>query len=165
MADNKGVSLVQVIIAIVIIIIITSFAIWYASNTSTEAKLTRIYAEITAVKEGYDNAKMLNEVNSTAYDFSKIESSEVYIKGNYESKEIEFMDKISDTSELYLVTPDNAKEIEVEKIVFDYVIDGKTGNVYLIGGYESRLDENLKNNVTVVYEYKDIVREYQATLR
>ena len=48
---NNGVTLMQMIGTIIIIIILASFAIWYSANTSTEAKLTRLYTEISMVKE------------------------------------------------------------------------------------------------------------------
>ena len=157
--NNKGISLIQLIVAIIIMMIITSFALWYASNTSTEAKLARIYAEIKTVKEAYENAIILNEVSEGTYDLESLSTTEESIISQFGADETaDLLSEITDKSKLYLVTPENAKELEIEKLTMEYVIDGKTGEVYIIGGF-ARANENPK------YSASQITKLYESTFK
>lgn len=157
-----GISLIQVIIAVILIIIITSFALWYASNTSSEVKLARVYSEISSVREAYKNAIVLNELNSETYPLDELfeTTSITYLNSNYSNEEVKFLqlNSVSSTDTLYLVKPDNAKKLELEKIELEYVIDDTTGNIYLIGGFLRDSDSN------PVYEFKEIEYLYRSAL-
>ena len=77
----------------------------------------------------------------------------------FNAEEAPFLDDIIDQSKLYLVNPDNAENMEIEKVTHDYIIDGLTDNIYLVGGFaRNDIDEQ-------VFEYKDIVRLYKSTLK
>lgn len=153
--SERGVTLVQVIVTMVIVIIIASFAIWYSKNTSTEAKLTRLYNEITTVKEACNDAIVINELNPTEYPISKL-----FTKKWTSEPLSEFgIDAGADTDDLYVITPDNADGLELEKIKNTYIYDMKNDKLYIQGGF-SRIDQD-----TVEYEYTDIVRLYKSTLK
>ena len=153
--NERGVTLVQVIVTMVIVIIIASFAIWYSKNTSTEAKLTRLYNEITTVKEACNDARVINELNPTEYPISKL-----FTKKWTSEPLSEFgVDAGADTDDLYVITPDNADGLELEKIKNTYIYDMKNDKLYIQGGF-SRIDQD-----TVEYEYTDIVRLYKSTLK
>ncbi|MBQ9266876.1 MAG: hypothetical protein IJ217_01095 [Clostridia bacterium] len=159
MRNERGVTLASVIVAIIIIIIIASFAIWYSSNTSTEAKLARAYAEVHSVKEAYENAKTLNEINPTTYPISSLFEpvTESWLQSNY--ARIGLFSPDAGADNLYLITPDNAYKIELEKILGEYVVDMATDKVYLVDGFY-RNNEN-----SIVYEFKDIEMLYYNTLK
>ena len=59
---------------------------------------------------------------------------------------------------LYLITPQNAENIELDKITRDYVVDMSTDNVYMVDGFSRTEEEPL------VYEYNEILRLYNDTL-
>ena len=154
--SERGVSLMQLIVAIIIMIIITSFSLWYASNTSTEAKLTRVYSEIKSVKEAYQNAVVLNEIagNDDEKKYHLTPTTLTELTNEYGEDDIPFLHNDMD---LYIVTPENAKDLEIERLSMDYVIDGKTGSVYLIGGFSRNPRED------PVYEADHIMKLYKST--
>ena len=153
--NERGVTLVQVIVTMVIVIIIASFAIWYSKNTSTEAKLTRLYNEITTVKEACNDAIVINELNPMEYPISKL-----FTKKWTSEPLSEFgIDAGADTDDLYVITPDNSDSLELEKIKNTYIYDIKNDKLYIQGGF-SRIGQDI-----VEYEYTDIMRLYKSTLK
>lgn len=74
----------------------------------------------------------------------------------FNSEEVSFLNNITDQSKLYLVNPDNAENMEIEKITHSYIIDGITDKIYLVGGYS-------RDDKIVVYEYNQIVNLYNST--
>lgn len=158
MKKENGISLIQVIVSIIIIVIISGFAIWYAENTSTEAKLTRIYTEMNAVKEAYENAIILNEIDPTEYPIYKLFTKKVtddWLEENY--TRMGFTEKPTMTGDWYYITPENASALELEKITREFVIDRENNHIYILDGF-SRPDKEL------VYEYNDIVKLYRDTI-
>lgn len=153
--NNRGITLIQVIVTMIIVIIIASFAIWYSKNTSTEAKLTRLYNEISTVREACNDAIVINELNPTEYPLSKL-----FTKKWTSEPLSEFgIGSEVDTDNLYVITPDNADGLELEKIKNTYIYDMKNDKLYIQGGF-SRIDQDV-----VEYEYTDIERLYRSTLK
>ncbi len=160
MRNDKGISLLQVLISIIIIIMISSFAILYSSHTSTEAKLARLYSEMSAVKDAYKNALMLNELNPDEYSLETLFPDKVtneWISDNY--ARIGFSSKPSEAIGWYLITPENAENIELEKVQGTYVIDNTNDLIYLLDGFSREGQEE------TVYEYEDILKLYKGTIK
>ncbi len=152
--NEKGVSLIQVIVTMIIAILIASFAIWYAKNTSTEAKLTRIYNEMSTVKDACKDALVINELNPDEYPLSKLFTKKITTEDVSDFG----IDASVDVENLYVITPENAENLELEKVKNTYIYDAENDKLYIQGGF-TRIGQD-----EVGYEFKDVMRLYKNTL-
>lgn len=68
MKNIKGITLIEVVITIIILLIITSFALFYSLEVTKESRLTKLYNEINVVKDAINEAMVLIEVNPGIYN-------------------------------------------------------------------------------------------------
>lgn len=151
---EKGVTLIQVIVTMIIAILIASFAVWYAKNVSTEAKLTRIYNEMSTVKDACKDALVINELNPDEYPLSKLFTKKITSENIADFG----IDTSIDTENLYVITPENAGSLELEKVKNTYIYDAQNNKLYIQGGF-SRIGQD-----EVGYEFNDVMRLYKNTL-
>ena len=165
--NKKGVSLIMLVIAIAMMAIIVSFAVFNSQNTTPEAKLASTYSSLKTIKDSCDNALTLIEVNSDEYD-------EYYFFGH------NIQNKISDLTELnkvaincglsssnsfsdrtYIIKPAETEDekrvlenLELKGVSNVYVVDLENENYYIVGGIDL-------TDGTRAYEYKDIMKSYK----
>lgn len=164
--NQKGVTIIMLIIAIAMIAIVVTFAVFYSKDTTPEAKLASAYASLKSVKDSCDNALMLIEINPLEYD-------EYYFFGNNIHHTITDSDELNSyaancglassadfSDRTYLIKPaENEEEkrilqnLELKGVTSTYIVDLEKNDYYIVGGAE-RVDGN------IVYEYKDIVTAY-----
>lgn len=168
--NKKGVSIIMLIIAVVMMAIIVSFAVFFSQDTTPEAKLASAYSSLKVVKDACDNAETLIEINPAEYD-------DYYFFG-YSIKH-----NITDTAELeeyaencgvtssdfsertFIIKPAETdeeerilKNLELKGVSSTYVVDLDNEKYYIVGGAE-RVDGG------ELYEYKDIVRAYEMLVK
>ena len=68
MQSNKGVSIIMLIITVIMMAIIVSFAVFYSQNITPEAKLAKAYSSIKSVKDACDNAEGFINLDQNEYD-------------------------------------------------------------------------------------------------
>lgn len=165
--NKKGVSLIMLVIAIAMMAIIVSFAVFNSQNTTPEAKLASTYSSLKAIKDSCDNALMLMELDPNAYD-------EYYFFGNniqYRITDLTELNKIavncglpsssSFSDRTYIIKPAETEDekrvlanLELKSVANTYVVDLENENYYIVGGIDL-------TNGTKAYEYKDIMKSYQ----
>lgn len=161
MTSNKGITLIQTILAVILLIVLTGFAIWYAGNTSAEAQLAKVYSEFSSVKEAYKSTTVLTELNNGKYKMEELLDATTVneLTSTYSEEDVGFVSKIGEADKLYILSPNNCKNIELSKIEYTYVIDETAEKIYLIGGFSRKDNQNL------AYEYEEIEKLYESTLK
>lgn len=164
MGNCRGVTLVQLIVAIIMIVILSIIAFVYSKNVVTEANIVKVYSEITAVKEGVENTLVLTQVNPEKYKFNELFDDVSAYKGHFEAK----LGNISLPNVFYIVSSgndslgfsDNTINYELDDILREYVVvlDAErtaVEEIYLVDGVVS-------NDQNKVYSYTDISYLYDA---
>lgn len=165
--EQKGVSLIMLVIAIAMIAIVASYAIFYSQNTTPEAKLARAYSSLKTVKDACGNAMMLIELNPNEYD-------EFYFFGdnihqihqdatalNEIAVDCGLSSSLDFSERTYLIKPAEIdeeeiilKNLELKGIQDTYIVDLEKDRYYVLDGIEY-LDG------TTLYEYRSIVSAYE----
>lgn len=166
MKNNKGVSIIMLVITIAMMAIIVSFSVFSSKNITPEARLAAAYANIKTVKDACDNAMTMIEINPVEYDeyyFFGDNIQTLMTATNLESIIADCgLTSTADISErTYVINytdSDNNKRIlerlELKGVENTYIVDLENEKYYILHGAE-RSDGNK------VYEYKDILRAYQ----
>lgn len=153
--NNKGVSMVQLIITIIIVIILATLAITSSNNITPEANIARSFASIKGVKEACENAENLIEIDPDTYKETNIfgkklgDDAESY----YTKIGLSSVSELSDRT--YLISKDrqNAKNLELDNLLNEYIVDLGNEKYYLVGGV-------VRGNDKFAYEYADILKMY-----
>lgn len=84
MKDNRGVSIITLIVTIIVIIILASLTIYYGIYQNTEEAVdTKNAYEVHEIIEAITNRKLLNELNSNYYKFiGSTEYADISINNN-----------------------------------------------------------------------------------
>lgn len=121
MKKNSGVSIITLIITIIILIIIAGMTIYYGSLQNIDKTSdTMTYNEIFEVSEATAQRALMNRLNSSTYGLVGIKLSDdspVEING------------ISYGDGWYKLEAETSKELNLEKIKKDYIINYDTGEV------------------------------------
>ena len=168
--NQKGVSMIMLVIAVLMMIIIASIAVYNAPKSRDEANFVKDYASLKAVKEACENALYLIEINPAEY-------SEYYFFGNNMQFNVENdvidmeMSEIAQkcgltsqndfSSRTYIISGGitdeekrTLKRLELKDIEDMYVVDLENAKYYILNGIERENDETL-------YEYQDILLSYK----
>lgn len=165
--NQKGVTLIMLIIAVAMIAIVASFAVFYSQNTTPEAKMASAYSSLKTVKDACGNAATLIELNPNEYDdyyffgnniqnvyTDMSEINELAVKCGLDSSldfsERTYIIKPAETSGEELIL----KNLELKSITDTYVVDLEKNNYYILEGIK-------QVDGTILYEYRDIVSAYE----
>ncbi|MBO5179418.1 MAG: hypothetical protein J6B87_03635 [Clostridia bacterium] len=150
--SQKGISLIQLVIVIILLLIIASFALFSSNEVTVEARLARDYESLKMVKESTEHAVNLMEINPEEYEeieiFTKKFNSSDYARIGLTSA--------ADLSERsYEINVDNQEKLDLENITEErtYIVDLENKKYYILDGIER--EEGSK-----VYEYVDVLRLY-----
>lgn len=154
--SQKGISLIQLGIVIILILILASFALLSSDEITLEARIARDYESLKAVKEAVEHSVNLMEINPEEY-----KESEIFVSRLYTDEKNEYYPRIglSSASELsdrsYIIDSENQENLTIEKITEErsYVVDLDNKKYYVVDGIE-------RNEGEKVYEYVDILRLY-----
>lgn len=169
--NQKGITIIMLVIAVIMMIIIVSFAVFNAPKSTEEAKIAKAYTSLKTIKEACENALYYIEINPTEYDeyyffggniqhkitngmISGIDLGETAIKFGLASE--------SDFSpRTYIIKPASndeeqriLKNLELKGVEETYIVDLENEKYYVLNGV-TRGEESR------VYEYKDILLSYE----
>ena len=175
MKNNKGVTLIMLVITIILMILIASFAVYYSNNIGSEARLAAQYSSLKEIKAACDNAIIQIELNPVAYDeFYFFGHNIEYLDKNGELKldgekvdAFEVM-KRCNTSKFsprtYVIVNDGTPEnqtrlshLELSNVTYNYVVDLDYQKYYLVDGVKDSTNQ-------FVYELSDIEKAYSNLL-
>ena len=60
--NNNGVTMLQIVISVVVMLIILSVSVFYGQNVTKEAKIASIYNEIKEIESIVKEAHLLNDI-------------------------------------------------------------------------------------------------------
>ena len=168
MQSNKGVSIIMLIITVIMMAIIVSFAVFYSQNITPEAKLASAYSSIKTVKDACDNAEGFIDLNPDEYDdyffFGKSIHNSLSVN-EVANAAAEFGLGAEDFSaRTFVIEPtEGASEpkeaqrilenLELKGVTNTYIVDLDNKKYYLVGGIENI--EGIK-----LYEYSEILKGY-----
>lgn len=168
---QKGVSVIMLIIAVVMMAIIVSFAVFYSQDTTPEAKLASAYSSLKAVKDACDNAETLMELNPAEYDdyyffgYNVQHNISDTLELNEYAVECGLASYLDFSERTFMIKPASNEEeerilknLELKGVANTYVVDLDNDKYYIVGGTK-RADDR------VLYEYKDIVRAYEMLVK
>jgi len=131
MRKSKGISLISLVITIVVIIILIGISIYNGIGKNiSETGNTMDYNEIFEVSNAVNERSLLNRLNSNAYRLigqtgvfdvdMEIESGDEIIQIQREYTTLEGW---------YKITPNDMKDLNLEKVRRDYLVNYSTGEV------------------------------------
>lgn len=162
--NNKGISIIILIITIILMILITSMAVFYSNYIAPEARLAAAYTSLVTIRDACTGA--LNEItiDPSLDEFDFFGNT---VKKNMPATELDdlarrcglvsgndFGDrtyKISNDKD-----PENQRRLEameIRGITQTFVVDLDKDKYYLVNGVK-------KADNTIVYEYKDVMASY-----
>jgi prepilin-type N-terminal cleavage/methylation domain-containing protein len=174
MIKNRGVTLIELVIAIIIMIIIAAIAFSSGGETASEAKFSKTYNEVILIHDAIESANVLIEIEKErgeqtpkySYDYFTVPEEEGIVTkvdtgiqidnlGNRLSETIktDLKSKIASGKTYYLISYKYERPLErlgLEKVSREYLVNFPTTDVYLLDGVS-------KNGVTE-YEYKEIMK-------
>ena len=149
---NKGFSMIQMVVTVIIIIVVAAFAIFYSGDTTKEAKLAKVFNEITEIKNAISQVKVLNEIDPVTYSYSNLFGESIADMTTYYSKIGIDPETQSGTEYYFLINRNDKKALEMERVEYEYIFEMNSGKIYLIDG--------VARNGEIIYEYDDIFRQY-----
>lgn len=160
MKQNKGITLLQLVITIVIMIIILVISIYYGQNVSKEAAIVSVYEEIINIENVLEEAEVLNHI-------SVLGNQVLLYEGEVTLDKIEnsiYAEEIGgQTGDFYFMDFTNSKDLGntlgIEKVKNNYIFDYKNMNIYLVDGIE--LPKEGGNEIK--YDSDEIVKYYNET--
>jgi hypothetical protein len=175
MKNNKGVTMIMLVITIILMILIASFAVYYSNNIGPEARLAAQYSSLKEVKAACDNAIIQMELDPDNLD-------EFYFFGHA----IDYLDKHDEltldgkkvsydevmkrcntnkfSGRTYVIVNDGTNEsqlrlshLELSNVSYNYVVDLDYQKYYLVDGVKDSSNQ-------FVYELSDIEKAYSNLL-
>lgn len=154
--NQKGVTLIQLVITIIIIVILTSFAVFQGSNVTTEATIAKEYESIKEIKKAVEQTLQMIEINPDAYKEREIFGVAL---SNSDKQKYYARIGLASANELsnrtYVITMENQEKFELEKISEEqiYIVDLDNEKYYILDGVQ-------RDGRDIVYEYTDILKMY-----
>lgn len=169
--NNHGVTIVMLVITVIILLMLTAFAVFYSNNIAPEARVAAAYSSLKEIKDRCEGAVADVEERPEQYDefyfFGKTITREVADGIITQSELDDYAIKcgLSDASEFgertYRITPGEdqsvkarIKALELSSISGSYIVDLDNDKYYIVGGVKRKTGD-------FFYEYKDIQRMYE----
>ena len=149
---QKGVSLIQLVIVIIIMLILASFALLSSDEVTTEARIARDYESLKKVKEAVEHSVNLMEINPKEY----VEAELFVTKFNSSDySRIGLLSSLELSNRVYEINMANQEKLDLENITEErtYVVDLDNKKYYILDGISREDGEK-------VYEYLDVLRLY-----
>ena len=150
--SQKGISLIQLVIVIILLLILASFALLSSDEITVEARIGRDYTSLKSVKTAVENYFPLMETNPEKYNeeelfVTKFDTSE------YARIGLSSADDLSERT--YEINMDNQTKLNLDNITEErtYIVDLENKKYYILDGIEREEGEK-------VYEYVDVLKLY-----
>jgi type II secretory pathway pseudopilin PulG len=176
MYKNKGITLVELVIAIIIMIIIATIAFSTGKEATLEAKISKAYNEVMLIRESIVDARTLIEIEKErgeetpkySYDYFTV-PEEVGIVTKFdtstqidalndrlsEALKTEIKNNINTGMTYYLISYKYKRPLErlgIKNVEMEYIVNFDTEDVYLLDG--------ITKSGTTVYKYDEIIKLY-----
>jgi len=159
---NEGITMMQIVITIVIMIILATIAVLYGQGIPKEARLSSIYNEIREVESTLKQAKLLNKLVAADENLSIYEEITV---PKVEASSYESVLGAGATGDFYYLDFTTSRKLEnvldLENVNNDYILDYSNLNIYLIKGIEI----NEGDTITIKYNSDEIETYYESTFK
>ena len=141
MKNNKGISLITLIVTIIVIIILAGVAIYtgYTYNIQ-KATSTKIYTEMNAISTAVSERGKEHRIDNEAYP---------YVGTALSNDSPQEVGGVSYGDGYYLVKPEELKEIGVKNVTRDYIVNYTTGEVIS--------KEPIYMNEKVLHTFDDVI--------
>ncbi len=149
-SKQKGISLIQMVITIVMMMLIALFAVFNSRDTITETKLSRVYDEMVKVKQAVMgtitlNENYISEIGTKVEDFSSYPQLASYYSTGQEYYFLDFKTKGDVLQEI----------LELRNIENNYIV-----NVKNLQNIEIFLIDGVKIGGTLYYSDSEILEKY-----
>ena len=158
-AQNQGITILQIVITVIVMLIILSVSVFYGEGVSKEASLATIYNEIKEVESVLKEAYILNniKVNNDSITFFDEEEAVKADKSLYNTV---IGDAVEDYYYLDFTTSKKLENVlGLENVSHDYLFDLTNLNIFLVEGVELPSGDE----INVKYNSDDIVKYYSDT--
>lgn len=158
---NTGITILQLVITIAIMLIILAISLFFGNNVSREAYIASVYTEIKEIESVLNEMSILNEITINANSLNFYDEIDVpKVDNSFYSAELQG----AIVENCYLLDFTSSKKLEnvlgLEKVDNDYLLDLKNLNIYLIGGLDVA-DES--GSITIKYNSDEIAEYYSNT--
>ena len=161
--NNKGVTMMMLVITVIVLIILTSFAIFYSNDIGPEAKLATAYNSMSEIKRAFQEAESTIELKPDEYDEYDFFGKTIYEDGSNVS-DLEARCGLDPSehfsAKTYKITPENDDEVkrrvnalEISTVNAYYIADIGNNKYYIVDGVKRKTQDT-------VYEYSDILKLY-----
>lgn len=155
MKNNEGVTLVNVLIIVVVLVILAAIPIMNGSKTIEDAKKSQKEEKVAAVKA------IVNEISlkqATAGVFPPANSQIYGIPVESYLQTIEFSGDVSDFTDWYILEPDTLEEMGIKYDTETYAVNYTTNEVCTLNDFKSSkyLYRDTGDSGNVVGEYYSI---------
>ena len=121
MKKNNGISLLALVVTIVVMLILAGVSIYYGTRENINTAYTAdMYTELLNVSEAAQQRFLTNRMDSTRYP---------YVGTPLTEADSRVVDNISYGDGWYLLTPEQALELNLENVENEYLINYLTGEV------------------------------------
>ncbi|MBR6252546.1 MAG: hypothetical protein IKR04_01720 [Clostridia bacterium] len=165
MRNNKGVTMMLLVVTIILMIIIAFLAVFYSQNVTPEARISAAYTSLNAVKESciaavqFTNVGQEDEYHFFGKTISQEHPTEV---SDYESR-CGLSSSEHFGNRTYLIDPFSTREedkrritnLELSNLKYTFVVDLDNEKYYIVDGVSRNTDGS-----DTRYEYFDIQAMY-----
>ena len=159
---NQGITILQIVIVIVIMIILSTYTILFGQGIPNEAQISSIYTEIREIKNVISEGQILNKIKvqgDTLEFYGEITAPKVE---NSKYEKVLNGDSLGTYYYLDFTSSRNLENVlELENIQHDYLLDWENKNLYLIKGIEMRSG----NEINIKYNADEIEQYYNNALK
>lgn len=153
MKKNEGITILQVVITIIVMMIILSASVFYGLNTTREAKVAATYNEIKEIEGAIKEAVVRNKI--------EILANSINIYGEYEAPKIDVsaytVQLGGETGDFYYLDFTSSRKLsnvfDIERVKNDYLLGIDDLSIYIVDG--------LDTEDTTLYNAKEIANYYQ----
>ncbi len=153
MKGNEGITILQIVITIIVMMLILSVSVFKGVSTTKEAKIATTYNEIKEVEGALKEAKVRDKI--------EILDNSINILGEYEAPKIDtnaYSVQLGDSSgDFYYLDFTSSRKLSdalnLERIKNDYLLEVNNLDLYMVDG--------LDINDTLTYDTKEIAKFYQ----
>lgn len=153
MKGNEGITILQIVITIIVMMIILSASVFYGVNTTREAKIAATYSEIKDIESAIKEAEVREKIkildNSISiygeYEAPKVDNSSYELQLGEKSGDFYFLDFTSSRK--------LSNALDIERVKNNYLLEIENLNIYMVDGLEI--------NGAVLYDAKEIAKFYQ----
>lgn len=144
MKNNKGISMIELVIVIIIMILIASFAIYNGTDSTEKAEATQIYTEITNVMKAVNGVMLQKELES---------GDDEWLKDYYDKELGNGWYEVYGMNDSGYSSSEVRKKLSLDEIKRNYMVNYETGEVML-----SKPTEVLKSTVRTYDSIRTLVQ-------